>query len=73
MTLENFNKKTKMRNADERIIQRIVEMLDRCELQERIIDWNLFYEYCYEFFLVPSYIIERCIEQARNKTIYKLR
>ncbi len=50
----------------------IVKALDKCEREERLVNWNDLKKYVMEFFLVADYRAEDCIKRARKLTTYKL-
>lgn len=65
-------------DVDEKVINFMVKMLDKCEEENRLVIWKDFKDYCMSFgkephvLCVPECVIDRCIIEARKRTKYKL-
>ncbi len=56
----------------EKVIINMIKMLDKCEQEEKIVNWYDFKDYCMEYFTLPEITIDLCIPEARKKIKYKL-
>ena len=52
------------------VTQIMTEGLDKCFLQKRIVDWDKFYDYCMEYFMLPISTMEACIPLAKERSLY---